>query len=116
MVTNRHGDSVDITLGSYETAAQRYADQSAEPSPALCAFLDLFADTVGFGPVLEVGSGPGMDAEYLERRGLNVSRTDATPAFVEMMRAAGRERYLSTCLRQLGPAICELRFQSCLVG
>ena len=52
MVTNRHGDSVDITLGSYETAAQRYADQSAEPSPALCAFLDLFADTVGFGRVL----------------------------------------------------------------
>jgi len=94
MVTNRHGDSVDITLRSYETAAQRYADQSAAPSLALCAFLDLFADTVGFGRVLEVGSGPGMDAAYLERRGLNVSRTDATPAFVEMMRAAGCEARL----------------------
>jgi hypothetical protein len=35
-----------------------------------------------------------MDAAYLERRGLNVSRTDATPAFVEMMRAAGREARL----------------------
>ena len=52
MVTNRHGDSVDITLRSYETAAQRYADQSAAPSLALCAFLDLLADTVGFGRVL----------------------------------------------------------------
>jgi hypothetical protein len=35
-----------------------------------------------------------MDAAYLERRGLNVSRTDATPAFVEMMHAAGREARL----------------------
>jgi hypothetical protein len=35
-----------------------------------------------------------MDAAYLERRGLNVSRTDATPAFVEMMRAAGHEARL----------------------
>ena len=94
MVANRQGDSVDITLRSYETAAQRYADKTAEPSPALCAFLDLFADAVGLGRVLEVGSGPGMDAEYLERRGLNVSRTDATPAFVEMMRAAGHEARL----------------------
>ena len=94
MVTNRHGDSVDITLSSYETAAQRYAVHSAGASPALSAFLDLFADTVGFGRVLEVGSGPGMDAAYLERRGLNVSRTDATPAFVEMMRAAGCEARL----------------------
>lgn len=94
MVTNRHGDSLDITLRSYETAAQRYADQSAEPSLALFAFLDLLADTVGFGCVLEVGSGPGLDAAYLERRGLNVSRTDATPAFVEMMRADGREARL----------------------
>ena len=51
MVTNRHGDPVDITLRSYETAAQRYVDQSAAPSLALCAFLDHFADTVGFGRV-----------------------------------------------------------------
>jgi len=94
MVTNRHGDSVDITLRSYETAAQRYVDQSAAPSPALCAFLDRFADTVGFGRVLELGSGPGVDAAYLEQRGLDVSRTDATPAFVKMMRAAGREAHL----------------------
>ena len=52
MVTNRHGDSVDITLRSCETAAQRYADQSTEPSLALCAFLNLLADAVGFGRVL----------------------------------------------------------------
>ena len=94
MVANRHDDSVDITLRSYETAPQRYADQSAAPSLALCAFLDLLADTVGFGRVLEVGSGPGMDAAYLEARGLDVSRTDATPAFVEMMRAAGHKARL----------------------
>ena len=103
MVTSGHDDAVDITLRSYETAAQRYADQSAGPGPASCAFLDRFADTVGQGRVLEIGSGPGMDATYLEGRGLSISRTDATPAFVEMIRAAGHEaRVLDVRTADLG--------------
>lgn len=89
MATSGDDNAVDITLRSYETAAQRYADQTGGPGPASRAFLDRFADTVGGGRVLEIGSGPGMDATYLEGRGLNVSRTDATLAFVEMMRTAG---------------------------
>jgi len=94
MVTGGNDDAVDVTLRSYETAAQRYADETAGPGPASCAFLDRFAATVGRGRVLEIGSGPGMDATYLEGRGLNVSRTDATLAFVEMMRAAGHEAHV----------------------
>jgi SAM-dependent methyltransferase len=94
MATNRDGDFVDITLRSYETGAQRYVDQGAALSPALCAFLDRLAETVGSGRVLELGSGPGVDADYLEQRGLNVLRTDATQAFVDMMRAAGHEARL----------------------
>jgi SAM-dependent methyltransferase len=39
--------------------------------------------------VLELGSGTGRDAVELERRGFLVRRTDATQAFVEMMRADG---------------------------
>jgi SAM-dependent methyltransferase len=91
MVTSGHDNAVDITLRAYETAAQRYADRTGGPGPASCAFLDRFADTVRSGRVLEIGSGTGMDATYLEGRGLNVSRTDAALAFVEMMRAAGHE-------------------------
>ena len=37
--------------------------------------------------VLEIGSGPGFDAAVLEERGFRVRRTDATAAFVEMLRA-----------------------------
>lgn len=86
-----HDDAVDITLRAYETAAQRYADRTGGPGPASCAFLDRFADTIGRVRVLEIGSGTGMDATYLEGRGLNVSRTDAALAFVEMMCAAGHD-------------------------
>lgn len=93
-MTGGHDHAVDITLRTYERAAQRYADRTAGPGPASCAFLDRFADIVGGGSVLEIGSGPGTDATYLEGRGLKVSRTDATPAFVEMMRASGHEAHV----------------------
>ena len=39
--------------------------------------------------MLEIGSGPGRDALLLEQRGLRVARTDATRAFVDMLRADG---------------------------
>lgn len=39
--------------------------------------------------VLELGSGPGREALYLEQRGMRVNRTDATPAFVERLQRAG---------------------------
>ena len=93
-MANEQSDAVDITLRSYQAAAQRYLDFSAAPAAALSSFLDRFADAVGPVPVLEIGSGPGLDAAYLEERGLHVSRTDATPAFVEMMRTAGHEAHL----------------------
>ena len=79
----------DITLATYERAAQRYRDQSAPAGQSLLEFLDCVAQLVGSGEILELGSGPGREARYLERRGLRVIRTDATRAFVEMMRAEG---------------------------
>jgi SAM-dependent methyltransferase len=53
--------------------------------------LDGFAARVPGGEVLELGSGPGREAQYLEARGLRVHRTDATPAFVERLRQAGHQ-------------------------
>lgn len=94
MVIRPRSDSVNVTLSSYEAAGQRYAEHSTAPGPALGAFLDRLADRVGAGRLLEVGSGPGSDATYLRRRGVDVWPTDATPAFVEMMRSAGHEASL----------------------
>ena len=86
------GDPVDLTLRSYQAAAQRYADHgTAAPGPALACFLDRLADLVGTGRLLEVGSGPGVDARYLRGRGVDVWPTDATPAFVDMMLSTGLE-------------------------
>ncbi len=39
--------------------------------------------------MLEIGSATGRDAAVLEARGLKVRRTDATPAFVDRLRADG---------------------------
>jgi SAM-dependent methyltransferase len=79
----------DMTLASYEAASDRYVRESARPGTAVLAFLDEFADLVNTGMVLELGSGPGWDASYLETRGLRVIRTDGAESFVELLRSAG---------------------------
>lgn len=84
-------DPNDATLASYETGAEQYVIASARPSPALVAFLDRLAGMVGTGHVLEVGSGPGWDADYLESRGVRVTRTDGASAFVALLQAAGHD-------------------------
>jgi SAM-dependent methyltransferase len=87
-------DPDDTTLASYEAAADSYIEQTTAQAPVLLAFLDRLADLVGHGRVLELGSGPGWDAAYLERRGVRVTRSDATRAFVDRLRAAGHQAQL----------------------
>jgi SAM-dependent methyltransferase len=80
----------DATLHAYQAAAEQYRAQTSTTSDAVREFLDrLVAAAPAGASVLELGSGPGHDAVALEERGLRVTRTDATPAFVEMMRADG---------------------------
>ncbi len=86
--------SGDVTLGSYDAAAHLYLMRSAPPGPAVLAYLDEVARLVGDGTVLELGSGPGWDAMYLESRGPRVLRTDGAPAFVQMLQAAGHQTRL----------------------
>jgi SAM-dependent methyltransferase len=86
-------DPDDETLAAYEMAAQRYIDNSLWPAPTTLQYLDRLADMVDAGRVLEIGSGPGWDATYLESRGVHVIRTDAALAFVEMLRATGHDAY-----------------------
>jgi len=88
------GASGDVTLDSYDATASVYLEQSAPPGPAVMAYLDAVAGLVGDGTVLELGSGPGWDARYLESRGPRVLRTDGALAFVQMLRAAGHQARL----------------------
>ena len=74
----------DANAAEYATAARsRSADVVVEQALA-------FAAAVGPGArVLEIGTGPGGTRRALEGAGVDVRRTDITPAFVELLRAAG---------------------------
>jgi SAM-dependent methyltransferase len=85
----RDASAGDITMASYEAGAEVYRQQSSPPAAQVRAYLDQLADLVDAGTVLEIGSGPGRDAAYLESRGPRVIRTDAVNAFVELLRADG---------------------------
>jgi SAM-dependent methyltransferase len=83
-------DLGDETLIAYEAGAGQYIETSHQ-GPRVRAWLDRIARLIPHAVVLEVGSGPGWDADYLESRGLVVLRTDAAGAFVERLRAQGRD-------------------------
>lgn len=79
------------TVASYEACAADYA-RSTAPTPGSddrCAVRHFLEALPIVGRVLEVGSGPGWDADWLEDRGVDVRRTDAAAAFVAMQRARG---------------------------
>ncbi len=77
-----------ITVQTYEQRADSFrASIPRDPNDNLIRLVDKALPSGGL--VLELGSGTGRDAAELERRGHQVRRTDATAAFVEMMRADG---------------------------
>ena len=79
------------TVLAYEAYARTYAERTGAPSGINKEALDLLAARVGRGAaVLEVGSGPGWDADYLESRGVTVRRTDVTRAFIEVQAERGK--------------------------
>src|SRR5688572_19297277 len=79
------------TIASYDRCALEYAHSTKPKSgsndhPTLARFLEVVP---AGGLVLEIGSGPGWDADWLERRGVHVRRTDASTAFIEIQAARG---------------------------
>jgi 2-polyprenyl-3-methyl-5-hydroxy-6-metoxy-1,4-benzoquinol methylase len=78
------------TVESYEQIADAYAQETIG-ARVLSGGLTQLADAVPGGHVLEIGSGPGWDADALEEAGLTVRRTDITEAFLELQRSRGKE-------------------------
>lgn len=83
----------DRTLAAYQDGVDAYfAGSPAGVSDSVTLLLDaVVAHVPPGGEVLELGSGPGREALYLEHRGLRVERTDATHAFVDRLRQAGHQ-------------------------
>lgn len=78
------------TVESYEKIADDYARETAG-APVLVAGLTRLIETVPAAHALEIGSGPGWDADFLEEAGLTVRRTDVTQAFIDSQRARGKK-------------------------
>jgi SAM-dependent methyltransferase len=78
------------TVESYEQIADDYARETAQGT-GMSGALDRLAASIPSGHVLEIGSGPGWDADALEDAGLRVRRTEITQAFIDFQRARGKE-------------------------
>ena len=80
------------TVAGYERCARDYAAEvDSTPSPSGASALRQLAATVRPGKrVLEIGSGPGWDADFLESLGIEVHRTDVTAAFCEFQAERGK--------------------------
>lgn len=78
------------TVESYEQIAEDYAEETTGDR-VLSGGLTRLAETVPAAHVLEIGSGPGWDADALEEAGLTVRRTDITQAFIDLQRDRGKE-------------------------
>ncbi|MEV7398141.1 class I SAM-dependent methyltransferase [Aeromicrobium sp. NPDC092404] len=79
------------TIESYDEIAEQYARETASETPVLRGGLDRLAEAVPGARVLEIGSGPGWDADYLEKAGLTVRRTDLTQGFIDVQRKRGKD-------------------------
>ncbi len=83
------------TVASYERIAREYADDTAPDSSGASEFsgegLRRLVEAVpAGGTVLEVGSGPGWDADFVESHGVEVRRTDVTTAFIDLQAERGK--------------------------
>lgn len=86
-------DSMQRTLQSYEASARDYdAIVAHHPPPEIeDALRRMVACMPAGGSVLEVGSGTGRDADFVESLGASVRRTDATQAFLDLQAERGRQ-------------------------
>lgn len=78
------------TIESYEVIAEQYA-RDTQGGHVLTGGLTHLAETMPGAQVLEIGSGPGWDADDLEKAGLTVRRTDITQAFIDFQRSRGKD-------------------------
>jgi 2-polyprenyl-3-methyl-5-hydroxy-6-metoxy-1,4-benzoquinol methylase len=91
MSENSHANN-QRTVEGYERCARDYAAEvDSTPSPTGAAALRQLAAAVAPGNrVLEIGSGPGWDADFLETLGIDVHRTDVTAAFCDVQAERGK--------------------------
>jgi 2-polyprenyl-3-methyl-5-hydroxy-6-metoxy-1,4-benzoquinol methylase len=84
----------DVTLRTYQESADQWMNDSRRSGSwfeVVSLIDDMVASLRAHARVLEIGSASGEEAKVMESRGLDVRRSDATPAFVDALRRAGHQ-------------------------
>lgn len=81
------------TLEAYDKTVDVYCEKSPqEPGVVLRTWID---DNLAAMPedarIIEIGSGSGKDADYMESQGFSIERTDASQGFIDFLRSRGHE-------------------------
>ncbi|MFZ1258279.1 MAG: methyltransferase domain-containing protein [Candidatus Saccharimonas sp.] len=84
-------DDVINTLQSYESFAYEYAESRKDDNVAhYCRWIiKALASISGDSEIFEIGSGPGLYADYFESQGYSIVRSDGAQSFVDMSHARG---------------------------
>lgn len=92
------------TLQSYQEKTQEYVDGTPAPDETVKIWIDKALEQIpSRGKVLEIGSGFGRDAEYIQSRGFDIECSDAVPNFVEILQQKGlRAKMLDVLTDDLG--------------
>lgn len=93
-------NSNDMTLRAYNSHIQAYVDGSPQIVDGdLKEWIDSELSQIPVSAkILEIGSGTGKDARYLESKGYSVERSDASTGFVALLHSQGEEAKLLNVL------------------
>lgn len=90
----------DLTLRSYQDKTREYIEGTPPLDDALKAWIDACLKLIPRdGNILEIGSGFGRDAAYIQARGFAIECSDAVPNFVDLLKKKGFEAHALNVLR-----------------
>jgi len=98
-------DSNQQTIDAYQSHVQEYIDATPQQVDGVVKdWMDSALDGLSSdAAILEFGSAFGRDTEYIQGKGFKVNSTDATPAFVDLLKEKGFDaRVLNAITDDLG--------------
>jgi 2-polyprenyl-3-methyl-5-hydroxy-6-metoxy-1,4-benzoquinol methylase len=94
-----NAESQKITLDTYNNHVQKYVEltKSIGDNPDAKSWLEFLSTLIDKDvSILEIGSGSGVCADYLESLGFTIVRTDAVESFIDYQKSLGKSiRFLN---------------------
>ena len=76
-------NKIEMTIKNYEKLAKEYYKNHNDISN-IKEFIEFFAKNIKGNKILDIGCGPGRDANYFHKMGFNVTGIDLTSNFIKM--------------------------------